>query len=345
MLLRGDLSASISQNWPPFVLVAGLLMIGVVVERDGVFEAAGAWVERRGGSAATMLAGLLMMEAVVTAVLNLDTAAVFMTPILVHAARQRGCDGNAFLYGALFMANGASLLLPGSNLTNLIVLAHEPLSGAQVARAMALPWLAVVALTIAVLVAWFRPTDGHLPRRQAASPRLGVGLAATGAATVLILALAKPALPVLAVGLVATALERIRPRLPVAVLCGLFALATALGVLAREWDWPASLLGRHGAALDACIGALASVTLNNLPAAALLAAQPPAHPLALLIGLNLGPNLLVTGSLSSLLWYRAARAAGARPSLWRVSAVGVVLVPLTMAAALLALSAGQRAGL
>ena len=159
------------------------------------------------------------------------------------------------------------------------------------------------------------------------------------------LALAKPALPVLAVGLVATALERIRPRLPVAVLCGLFALATALGVLAREWDWPASLLGRHGAALDACIGALASVTLNNLPAAALLAAQPPAHPLALLIGLNLGPNLLVTGSLSSLLWYRAARAAGARPSLWRVSAVGVVLVPLTMAAALLALSAGQRAGL
>jgi Na+/H+ antiporter NhaD/arsenite permease-like protein len=57
LLLRGDLSASISQNWPPFVLVAGLLMIGVVVERDGVFEAAGAWVERRGGSAAAMLPG------------------------------------------------------------------------------------------------------------------------------------------------------------------------------------------------------------------------------------------------------------------------------------------------
>jgi arsenical pump membrane protein len=115
---------------------------------------------------------------------------------------------------------------------------------------------------------------------------------------------------VLAVGLVAVALERIRPRLPVAVLCGLFVLATAL-----------------------------------VPAAALLAAQPPAHPLALLIGLNLGPNPLVTGSLSSMLWYRAARSAGARPSLWRVSAVGVVLVPLTMAAALLALSAGRRAGL
>ena len=338
-------SASLSQNWPPFVLVSGLLMIGIVVEREGVFEAAGAWVDRRGGSAAAMLAGLLVVEAGVTAVLNLDTAAVFMTPILVHAARQRGCDGRAFLYGALFMANGASLLLPGSNLTNLIVLAHEPLSGAQVARSMALPWLVVVVLTIALLVVWFRPAGGRAATAPAAPPRLGVGLAATAAATVLMLALQNPALPVLAVGLAAVAASRIRPRLPLAALAGLFAVATALGVLAREWDWPASLLGRHGAAADAVIGAVASVTLNNLPAAALLAAQPPRHPLALLLGLNLGPNLLVTGSLSSLLWYRAARAADERPSLGQVSAVGVVLVPLTLAAALLALTAGQRVGL
>ena len=68
--------------------------------------------------------------AVVTAVLNLDTAVVFLTPIVIHAARQRDCDERPFLYGTLFMANGASLLLPGSNLTNLIVLAHEDFAGA-----------------------------------------------------------------------------------------------------------------------------------------------------------------------------------------------------------------------
>ena len=48
-----------------------------------------------------------------------------MTPVLLHAARARGRRRGPFLYGAVFMANAASLLLPGSNLTNLIVLAHE----------------------------------------------------------------------------------------------------------------------------------------------------------------------------------------------------------------------------
>jgi arsenical pump membrane protein len=57
----------------------------------------------------------------------------------------------------------------------------------------------------------------------------------------------------------------------------------------------------------------------------------------LLIGLNLGPNLLFTGSLSTYLWYRAARGAGARPSLARASLLGLALVPLTIAAALGAL--------
>ena len=56
-----------------------------------------------------------------------------------------------FLYGALFMANGASLLLPGSNLTNLIVLAHGRLSGVEFARSMALSWFVVVIATIAFI--------------------------------------------------------------------------------------------------------------------------------------------------------------------------------------------------
>jgi len=55
---------------------------------------------------------VLGLEAIVTAVLNLDTAAVFVTPIVLHTARRRECDERPFLYGALFIANGASLLLP-----------------------------------------------------------------------------------------------------------------------------------------------------------------------------------------------------------------------------------------
>lgn len=78
--------------------------------------------------------------------------------------------------------------------------------------------------------------------------------------------------------------------------------------------------------------------MNNLPAASLLAARTPPHPFQLLIGLNLGPNLCVTGSLAWLLWLRSARDAGAQPSLARASKLGLVAVPLSMAVAVAALT-------
>ena len=113
----------------------------------------------------------------------------------------------------------------------------------------------------------------------------------------------------------------------------------ALGTLARRWHGPASLLGRLGASGDAIIGAVASVLVNNLPAATLLSAEKPAHPLPLLIGLDLGPNLLFTGSLSAYLWYQAARRTGTQPSLRLAALLGLGLVPLTIGVALAALSA------
>jgi arsenical pump membrane protein len=331
-------SHAAGQAWPPFVLVIGLLLIGAVVHADGLFEAIGVRIGRIGGGPITLLIGLLTLEAIVVAVLNLDTAAVFVTPILLHAARERGCDERPFLYGALFMANGASLLLPGSNLTNLIVLAHEPLTGADVAQAMVLPWIVVVVLTIGFVAIVFRPSDGYRSSETLPPLHIGLGAAATGAATVLMLALHNPAPPVLAVGVIAIVLRRVRPRLGGPVLAALFLFAVVLGTLARRWSGPAALLAHAGGIRDAVIGAVSSVLLNNLPAASLLSAQRPPHPLPLLIGLNLGPNLVCTGSLSAYLWYHAARTAGARPSLRLSSLLGIVLVPLTIAGALTALA-------
>jgi arsenical pump membrane protein len=331
-------SQAAGQAWPPFVLVIGLLLIGAVVHADGLFEAIGVRVGRIGGGPIALLTGLLTLEAIVVAVLNLDTAAVFVTPILLHAARERGCDERPFLYGALFMANGASLLLPGSNLTNLIVLAHEPLTGADVAQAMVLPWIVVVVLTIGFVAIVFRPREGYRSNEALPPLHIGLGATATGAATVLMLALHNPAPLVMAVGLIAIVVRRLRPRLGIRVLAALFLFAVVLGTLARRWSGPASLLAHAGGIRDALIGALSSVLLNNLPAASLLSAQRPPHPLPLLIGLNLGPNLVCTGSLSAYLWYHAARTAGARPSLRLSSLLGIVLVPVTIAGALAALA-------
>ena len=80
----------------------------------------------------------------------------------------------------------------------------------------------------------------------------------------------------------------------------------------------------------------AAISVNDLPAAVLLSSTPPAHARAPLLGLNIGPNLVVTGSLSAILWLQVARREGFRPSLARYSRFGAVVVPLAIVAALAA---------
>ena len=152
-----DAANAASQAWPAFVLVAGLLLVGAAAAREGVFAAAGALASRATPAARRCCSSsLLLIEAVVTAVLNLDTAVVFMTPVLLHAARHRGVPDAPFLYGAVFMANSASLLLPGSNLTNLIVLQHEHITGSTFAARFAPSWIVAVGVTIAFVLVAFR---------------------------------------------------------------------------------------------------------------------------------------------------------------------------------------------
>jgi arsenical pump membrane protein len=122
-----------------------------------------------------------------------------------------------------------------------------------------------------------------------------------------------------------------------ATLVGVFGIAVALGTLARTWSGPAHLMATAGRAETAAVGAVASIVVNNLPAAVLLASRRPPHPRALLLGLNLGPNLAATGSLSALIWYRAAKAVGATPSVVRLTQLGVFVVPLTIVAGTLLL--------
>jgi arsenical pump membrane protein len=332
------------QVWPAFVLVGGLLLVGVVAEADGLFAAAGAALARApGGTRAAFLLSLTLV-AVVTAVLNLDTSVFFLTPVLLHLARARGVDEKPFLYGAVFMSNAASLFLPGSNLTNLIALHGEHASGAAfLSRMWAAALAAAVVTALSLLVVFHR--ELRLPARDArepASARYGIGLAAVAASATLVLVLPSPALPVLAVGIAAAILRRVsRDRLAAAVdlrvLVGLFAVAVLLGAVGRWWTGPASFLNRRGRIGTAIGGAIAALAVNNLPAAVLLTPHPPLHPRALLLGLNLGPNLAVTGSLSAFLWLRVARSLDARPSAREYSRIGAVVVPCSLAAAVAAL--------
>jgi arsenical pump membrane protein len=331
-----------SQAWPAFALVAGLLVVGAAAAREGLFASAGAFVARAPGGPFVLLGGLLVVEAVVTAVLNLDTAVVFMTPVLLHAGRHRGLPDGPFLYGAVFMANAASLLLPGSNLTNLIVLAHEHVSGSTFASRLAPAWITAVALTIAFVAVVFRRDLRRDGAVAAEHPRFRprAGTAATAVAAGLVLGLARPALWVLALGAVVALAARLPLRAVVRavnplLLGAVLAVAVALGTLARDVSSIGHLVAHAGRWETAWLAAGASVLVNNLPAAVMLSSHLPAHPRALLLGLDLGPNLAVTGSLSAVLWLQVSRAHGARPSVLRYSLLGLVLVPLTLAAALL----------
>jgi arsenical pump membrane protein len=338
-VLAHTILASARQTWQPFVLVAGLLLIGAVAAGDGLFEALGARLACTRLGSYRLLLALLALVAVVSAVLNLDTAVVFLTPVLVHAARRRRLDERPFLYGSVFMANAASLLLPGSNLTNLLVLHSDPQRGGAFAAQMLPAWIAACAVTAAFLALAFRLEDSKAEMTELPQLRVGLGAAATLAAAVLVVALPNAALPVLTVGLGATAVRRIRPEFDARALTLLFALAVGLGTVARLWHAPAHLLDASSTWATAGIGALASVLVNNLPAAVLLSAQPTAHPGALLLGLDLGPNLAVTGSLSALLWLHAARSVDARASITTYTRLGLLLGPLTLTATLAALLA------
>jgi arsenical pump membrane protein len=345
------------QVWSPFVLVTGLLLVGMVADQDGLFAAIGHRLAAVAPNGTVLFAGATVVIATVTALLNLDTSVVFLTPVIVHAGRRRGQGETALLIACILLSNAGSLLLPGSNLTNLIVLGHLHLSGAQFFSHMALPWLASALVTAGVVAIAerrsLRPSDravgvrAGVPPPTASTVTSAVGAVAVAVVTVMVVVLRSPALPVAAVGLLVVTVrlasgrvggDEVRKVVGVPVLIGLFGVATALGTLGRSWSGPATLLSHLDSAGTALVGALASVVVNNLPAASLLAARVPPHPFALLVGLDIGPNLFVTGSLAWILWLRTVRATGATPPVSRAVVLGLVTAPLSAAAALALLS-------
>ena len=326
--------------------MAELLLIGHVASGEGLFRLVGATCARVPGGGVSLFLVTMVAVALVTAVLNLDTSVVFMTPVALYAARAKGTDDKAFLYGTIFMSNSASLLLLGSNLTNLLVFSRSPTLGSTFARYMVLPWIVAVIVTIAVVLAWrWRPLRQGVrtPERSATSFIFGPGVVAVGFAVLAMLFLKSPAIWVFVVGVVTELYElalkkrtALRGALSVTnpwTLSLLFVVAVAVGWFARFSTLTMSLLRHASVRTTIAISAIASIVINNLPAASLFAAHRVAHPYALLLGLDLGPNIIVTGALSSLLWIRIARRNDVRPSMVTFSVVGTVVAILAIVCA------------
>ncbi|RMB86130.1 arsenic transporter [Streptomyces shenzhenensis] len=350
---------------PVVVFLALILMLAQLCADEGLFEAAGAAVARWcGGSPRRLLTGVFAVAAAITAVLSLDATVVLLTPVVFATAARVGARARPQVYATAHLANSASLLLPVSNLTNLLAFAASGLSFTRFAALMALPWLAAVAVEYAVFRRFFRadlavaPVPGPAAGRDPGVPvfTLVVVALTLGGFVVTSFAGLAPAWAALAGVLVlggrALAQRRTGPRALVTAAAPLFCLfVLALGIVVKAvvdngLDTGLGRLLPAGTSLPALLGvaavaALLANVINNLPA--VLALLPLVQPggagpvLAVLIGVNLGPNLTYVGSLATLLWRRVLHAHDTRAELGSFTRLGLVTVPATLLASTLAL--------
>ncbi|MGA5699379.1 SLC13 family permease [Peterkaempfera bronchialis] len=315
------------------------------------------------GSHAALFLLCVGLAALTTTVLNLDTTAVLLTPVMLALADRVGISPLPLAMTTVWLANTASLLLPVSNLTNLLDAETVALSPAQVAARMWAPQLAALAATTACLWIFFwrrglrgpggyrvpappRPADPVLHRICAAACagflavvlllRVPLWAASSAAAAVAVVAFAVRRPSVLRPGLV--------PWRLLAFVPGLFLTVETIRVhgLGRLVE---SLMGPGGGLgsllRTAGIGASLSNVINNLPAYLVGESALPGADhdrlLALLIGTNAGALITPWASLATLLWFERCRAHGVRVPLRRFTATSAVLAVTAVAAAVTAL--------
>ncbi|HEY0484703.1 MAG TPA: SLC13 family permease [Mycobacteriales bacterium] len=347
--------AEIGALLPTVGFLAAVLVLAHLCDVHGVFAwAGGVMAARAGGDGRRLLVAVFGAACATTAVLSLDATVVLLTPVVLATARLTGLRSRPYAYACAHLANSASLLLPVSNLTNLLVFHRSGLGFGPFAARMALPTLAVVAVEYGVLRRRFR-ADLHRPGVAGppppAAPVFALAVLAATLAGFLVVSPAWAAAAgglVLAVPRVAAARGRWRAagRLLAATQPLFCAFVLALGVVVAAvsahglGDLLRRLLpaGTGPAALlaTAALAAVLANLVNNLPATLLLLpiAHGPTGLLAVLLGVNVGPNLTYTGSLATLLWRRIR---GVDVSLGEFTLLGLLTVPACLTAGALAL--------
>jgi arsenical pump membrane protein len=307
-------------------------------------------------------------------VLSLDATVVLLTPVVLIAAARLRVRARPHAYACGHLANSASLLLPVSNLTNLLAFSVSGLSFGGFAALMALPWLAAIGVEYVVISRFFAADLGQGLGEAAAEaadgPRAPVfslvvlGLTLGGFA-VASAAGANPAWAALAGALVLAVRALARRETTAAAIARsadvpflLFVIALGIVVVAVVDNGLQAALRPvlpSGSSLLAllAVAALAAVlaaTVNNLPAVLVLlplVAVPGGGPgavLAVLIGVNIGPNLTYTGSLATLLWRRSLQRHGSAPDLGEFTRLGLLTVPAGLVIAVLALWVALHVG-
>ncbi|MYX35803.1 MULTISPECIES: SLC13 family permease [unclassified Streptomyces] len=349
---------------PVIGFLAAVLVLARLCDEEGLFRAGGAWMARvAAGRPRRLLGAVFALASAVTAVLSLDATVVLLTPVVFATAARLGVRPKPHVYACTHLSNTASLLLPVSNLTNLLAFAASGLSFTRFAGLMVLPWLVAIAVEYVVFRRWFRgdlaaavpvPDGAGTPPLPVfalvtvvctlagfvVTPALGIDPAWAAAAGALVLAVRAVARRRMTVRAVAGAAGV--PFLAFVLALGVVVravvdngLADVLGRIVPGGTGPAALLG------VAALAAVLANLINNLPAVlVLLPLTAPAGPgavLAVLLGVNIGPNLTYAGSLATLLWRRIVHQHEHDVDLKEFTVLGLLTVPAALGLAVVAL--------
>ncbi len=363
---------AVAEGTDVYLFLAGMMLLSEFAQRYGVFDwLASAAINHARGSRTRLFLLIYGVGALVTVFMSNDATAVVLTPAVLSAVKKSKAEPLPYLFICAFVANAASFVLPISNPANLVVFHGNMPSLGHWLRIFLVPSALAILATFGIL-RWYCREDlqGEMEATVeqsglSANGRLvlaGIGLTAV----VLLIAsslggdLGAPTLGAsLMVGAVLLLRERSSPMVIVReVSWSILPLVAALFILVEAVNG-AGALGLTQQAmhvLESCkplAGALAAAfgagvgtnLVNNLPLGLITGAGIDAAHItgalrnAMLIGIDLGPNLSVTGSLATILWLMAIRKEGMHVGAWKFFKLGLVAMPpaLLLAAASAAL--------
>jgi arsenical pump membrane protein len=361
LLPAAEALAAVAKGTDVYLFLIGMMLLAELARQEGLFDWLAAEAAKMARGSATRLFSLVFaVGTIVTVFLSNDATAVVLTPAVAGVVKAvKAKDALPYLFVCAFIANAASFVLPISNPANLVIYGSRMPRLSHWLGSYALPSLLSVLATYAVLRWSQRVQLRHPLSAGIAVPRLTIGgkLSAVGVAATAGILLASSAfdvqlgLPAFLAGVATAVLVLMRSRngpmivvkgiswgiLP--LVAGLFVLVEALQKTGVTDDLAGLLRdlvqgSAAGAAWAASVVLAVGCNLfNNLPAGFLAGrvvqlTQVPEHVrVAVLIGVDLGPNLSVTGSLATILWLTALRREGLRVSAWSFRKLGVLVMP------------------
>jgi arsenical pump membrane protein len=353
-----------------YLFLIGMMLIAELAQREGLFDYLAAYaVEHARGSPQQLFLLIYGVGILVTVLLSNDATAIVLTPAVYAATRAAGAAPLPYLLVCAFIANAANFVLPISNPANLVVFGERMPHLVEWLRMFALPSIASIVVTYVVLwITQRRALAEEKIESRVPTPHLSHGgkLAAGGIGAIGLVLLTASALdvqlglPTFVCGAVtAAAVLALSRQSPWPVLkgvswsviplvAGLFVMVEALvrtGTIAQlsaMLHAAVEISVAKAAWTTGLVTALADNIANNLPvgliAGSVNAADhlPQAVTSSMLIGVDLGPNLSITGSLATILWLVALRREKLDVTAWRFLKIGLLVMPPALLAALAA---------